>query len=103
MVDLIPKHAGQFSANSLTDALMIGGVKVVEERALSGVIGNGTLKSGAIKLFAGSVLSGAVKGKSGHIVSSALAIDGIEDLVNGILSAATGSGAVGGNQSEGAW
>ena len=52
MVDLIPK--AKISSTGLTDALMIGIVKAVEERAMMPFIGNGTVTSGAIKLIGGS-------------------------------------------------
>lgn len=89
MVDLIPKSAGKFSAAGIGDALLIGGIKAVEERALMPVIGNGTLKSGAIKLVGGAIISGMLPGKAGNLIGSAFAIDAVEDLVNGLLGAAT--------------
>jgi len=91
MVDLIPKNTGKFQASGIGDALIIGGIKVVEERALTSIIGNGTLKSGAIKLAGGAVLSGIIGGKAGNLAGSAFAIDGMEDIVNGILGVSTSS------------
>jgi len=49
MVDLVPK--AKIESSGIVDALLIGTVKAVEERALMGVIGNGTVTSGVIKLF----------------------------------------------------
>lgn len=92
MVDLVPKNAGEFKSGGLGDALLIGGVKAVEERALIPVIGNGTLKSGAVKLVAGAAIGSMLKGKSGQIVGSAFAIDAVEDLVNGLIGTATNTG-----------
>jgi len=91
MVDLVPKNAGEFKSGGLGDALLIGGIKAVEERALIGVVGNGTIKSGAVKLVAGAAISSMLKGKSGQLVGSAFAIDAVEDLVNGLIGAATAS------------
>jgi len=84
-MDLVPKNVGKSSTNGLMDAILIGTVKAVEERIAAPVIGNATLKSGIIKLAAGSILETQLKGKAGHIVGSALAIDGIEDVVQGAI------------------
>lgn len=89
MVDLIPKNAGEFKSGGIGDALLIGGIKAIEERALIGVIGNGTLKSGAIKLVGGAAISAMLKGKSGQLVGSAFAIDAVEDIVNGLIGTAS--------------
>jgi hypothetical protein len=83
MVDLVPK--AKIESNGLVDALLIGTVKAVEERALMGVIGNGTVTSGTIKLVAGGIAQSAVGGKAGKIVGSAMVIDGVEDVVNGLI------------------
>lgn len=93
MVNLVPKGAGKFSSSGIGDALLIGGIKAVEERAMINVVGNGTIKSGAIKLVAGAVISGMLNGKSGQLVGSAFAIDAVEDVVAGFMgAAAAGSG-----------
>ena len=101
MVDLVPKSAGKFESTGIGDALLIGGIKAVEERALIPVIGNATLKSGVIKLVAGGVVAGAMKGKAGRLVGSAFAIDAVEDIVQSLLTAGMG-GAEGGN-TDGGW
>lgn len=101
MVDLVPKSAGKFESTGIGDALLIGGIKAVEERALIPVVGNATLKSGVIKLVAGGVVAGAMKGKAGRLVGSAFAIDAVEDIVQSLLSAGM-SGADGGN-TNGGW
>ena len=101
MVDLVPKSAGKFESTGIGDALLIGGIKAVEERALIPVVGNATLKSGVIKLVAGGVVAGAMKGKAGRLVGSAFAIDAVEDIVQSLLSAGMG-GAEGGN-TDGGW
>ena len=83
MVDLIPK--AKISSNGLTEALMIGVAKAVEERALMPFIGNGTVTSGAIKLVGGGFVQSAIGGKIGNVAGSALVIDGIEDVVQGFV------------------
>lgn len=101
MVDLVPKQVGKFESNGLGDAILIGVIKSIEEKALMGVIGNGTIKSGVIKGAAGGVISGFIGGKAGKLVSSALAIDAVEDVVCGILGAANAGN--GNNNNENAW
>ena len=101
MVDLVPKSAGKFESSGIGDALLIGGIKAVEERALIPVIGNATLKSGVIKLVAGGVVASAMKGKAGRLVGSAFAIDAVEDIVQSLLIAGMG-GSEGGN-TDGGW
>lgn len=68
------------------DLFGAGLVKYFGERALSPVIGNGTLKSGAIKLGAGigarKFLGGGTLGDS---VSLGLSVDGVEDLLTAFL------------------
>jgi hypothetical protein len=83
MVDLVPK--AKIESNGIVDALMIGTVKAVEERALMGVIGNGTVTSGVIKLVSGGIVQSAIGGKTGKIVGSAFVIDGVEDVVQGLI------------------
>jgi len=83
MVDLVPK--AKIQSNGIVDALMIGTVKAIEERALMSVIGNGTVTSGAIKLVAGGIGQSMIGGKAGNIVGSAFVIDGVEDVVNGLI------------------
>lgn len=101
MVDLVPKSAGKFESTGIGDALLIGCIKAVEERALIPVVGNATLKSGVIKLVAGGVVAGAMKGKAGRLVGSAFAIDAVEDIVQSLLTAGM-AGSEGGN-TDGGW
>jgi len=100
MVDLVPKNVGKFESSGFGDALLIGVVKTIEERALINVIGNGTVKSGLVKGIGGAVVSGMIGGKAGKIVGSAFAIDAVEDLVNGFMGAATAGST---NTNENAW
>lgn len=83
MVDLVPK--AKIQSSGIVDALLIGTVKAVVERGLMPVIGNGNVTSGAIKLIGGGALSPMVGGKAGNIISSAFVIDGVEDIVQGLI------------------
>jgi hypothetical protein len=85
MVDLIPK--GNIPGTSgIIDSLLLGSIKVIEERALAPMIGDGTTKSGIIKIFGGSIADSMIPGKAGKLVGGALIIDGVEDIVNGIVT-----------------
>jgi hypothetical protein len=74
---------------SLGDMFAIAAVKSVEERMLAKVpfVGNATFRSGLIKLTGAMLLYGATKnnsglmGKGGRVLSSALTVDGVEDVV----------------------
>lgn len=101
MVDLIPK--AKISSTGLTDALMIGIVKAVEERAMMPFIGNGTVTSGAIKLVGGGAVQSMIGGKMGNIVGSAAVIDGIEDIVQGLVVPMLYGKKEGASTSEASW
>ena len=76
---------------SYLDLFGAGVVKYVEERALAGIVGNGTFKSGAIKLVAGALARKfAGRGVLGDSVAIGFAVDGMED----ILTALMGSGMI---------
>ena len=80
------KDIGKVQISGITEAMATGVMKSVSERMLSKTfVGNGTLKSGAIKLGAGVL----IPNKKNIIVSSlknALVIDGIEDIVNVLMN-----------------
>lgn len=67
---------------SFTDLLLAGGTKFVIEKAATPFIGNGTLKSGVIKLGA-VYLAG---NKMPEFLRMAVAIDGTEDIAFAVLS-----------------
>ena len=74
------------------DLFTAGLVKYFEERALANVIGNGTIKSGAIKLAVAFLTRKFMgKGMMGDAVSLGFGIDGVEDILTNIL----GSGIAG--------
>ena len=74
---------GKPSASTYKDALIIAGIKTVEERLLAPIIGNGTLKSGIIKAVVGFVLpSIGGSNKWTNLAGTAFIVDSTEDLVN---------------------
>jgi len=79
MAKLLGAKGGQLS---VSDSLMIAGAKILSERILSPVVGNGSLLSGGVKIL-GSVLSkNMVGGKVNDILGTALMVDGSEDIVS---------------------
>jgi len=97
MVRLLGKKVS--GAVSYMDLLGAGVVKFAGERALTPIIGNGTLKSGLIKLGVGI---GARKflgsGVIADSVSLGMSVDGVEDILTQALG---GSGLLGGGSSGG--
>ena len=83
------------------DLFGAGVVKYAEERALTPIIGNGSLKSGIIKLGIGLGARKFIgKGLVGDSVSLGFGIDGVEDILTGVI----GGGIPGiGGATEGAW
>jgi hypothetical protein len=87
---------------SYMDLFGAGVVKYAEERALAPYIGNGTLKSGLIKLGVGLGARKFIgRGVLGDSMSLGFGIDGVEDILTGVI----GSGMVPGmgGATEGAW
>ena len=84
---------------SYMDLFGAGVVKYAEERTLAPYVGNGTLKSGLIKLGVGlgarKFIGGGLLGDS---VSLGFGIDGVEDILTGVL----GSGMIPGMAGAGA-
>lgn len=81
------------SGVSYLDLILAGGVKYFAERALTPVVGNGTIKSGAVKLGAGLAAKKFLgAGMFGDAIGLGLSIDGVEDLLVSVLGS-TGSGA----------
>lgn len=85
MTEILKAKSGKLT---ILDALMIAGAKSVSERLLQGIIGNGTIMSGAIKLAGAVGLVSGVKGKIGDIVGTALMVDGAEDIITSFLGGA---------------
>lgn len=76
---------------SLLDTFLIAGLKNVEERAMTPLVGNGTLLSGGVKTGIGILLNSmggkGMIGKGVNLLGTATVIDGAEDLVNFIMPA----------------
>jgi hypothetical protein len=83
---------------SIGQAVAVGVVKTASERLLSnlklpvvGVIGNGTFKSGLIKLGMAGAVYGLMRKKTGFlktssdVITTAWTVDGVEDLINASL------------------
>ena len=77
-------------ATGLFEAFEMGVFKTLAERAMTPVIGNGTVKSGAIKLVAGGVLNSVSQNKHVKIASSAIIIDAVEDMAHTLVAMVTG-------------
>jgi len=76
---------------TIGDALAIAGIKIVEERVLSGVVGNGTLLSGGVKLVLAMMTKGFLGGKAGDLLGTSLMVDGAEDVISPLLSGGFGN------------
>ena len=89
MVEIGGKIAG--SGYNLWDFLAIGVSKRITETALTPVIGNGTLKSGGLKLagaFVGDMVrpkGAGMVGKVSEYIVAGLVIDGVEDVTLALL------------------
>jgi hypothetical protein len=84
------KDIGNLPAVSFSDLLIAGVVKSAEERLIAATpLGNGNLISGGVKLFGGAICPGHGVWKYGKI---ALTIDGVEDVIQGILGTFMGGG-----------
>lgn len=78
MTKLLGAKGGKLS---IGDSIMIAGAKILSERLLSPIVGNGSLVSGGVKI-AGAVLSkNMIGGKVNDILGTALMVDGAEDIV----------------------
>jgi len=84
------------NATGLMDAFEMGVFKTVSERSMSPMIGNGTLSSGAIKLVGAGLLSSVSRNKHIGLLSSAIIVDGIEDVVTGLLGGIGDKGGIAG-------
>jgi hypothetical protein len=77
----------------MPEILVAGASKVVGERFFAPIVGNGTLKSGAIKLLAAMLIPKSDRYMKA--VSMGVGVDGSEDIITGLLS----GGIVGATQS----
>jgi hypothetical protein len=75
-----------------------GATKVLEERLQSGIIGNNTLMSGAIKLVEALAISWVAKDNTwGKAVAIGFGVDAVEDIVTSLIGGAGVSAAAGSN------
>lgn len=81
MGGIVDAQVGEFS---LGEAFAIGLTKSLSERLLSPLIGNGTYLSGAAKLVGAWGVPKVLHGKMGKVAGTALAVDGVEDIVNAL-------------------
>ena len=86
-------------ASGLLDAFEMGVFKTLSERTLTPVIGNGSMMSGGVKLIGGGALNGLSRNKHVGLLSSAMVIDGVEDIAHTLLGGILG----GTSTSEAAW
>jgi hypothetical protein len=75
----------KIKASGLMDAFEMGVFKTVSERTAAPMIGNGTITSGTVKLIGAGVLSSLSRNRHVGLLSSAVIIDGVEDVVNSLL------------------
>ena len=86
----------KIQATGLMDAFEMGAFKSVSERMTAPLIGNGTLSSGAVKLVGAGILSSLSRNKHVGLLSSAIIVDGVEDMVTGLLGSIGDAGGVAG-------
>ena len=94
MTQILGAKTGQLS---IGDALAIAGTKIVTERLLATIVGNGSLVSGAVKLGGAMASKKLMSGKMGDILATAMTIDGSEDIVSSFFP--TFSSGILGNES----
>lgn len=81
---LIEKKLGDFS---LGEAFAVGITKTLAEQVLAPLIGNGNYVSGGVKLVsAWAVPKYLLKNEYGKVLGTALAVDGVEDVINALFS-----------------
>lgn len=85
MSNLLTKEVSNTGFSPL-DAVMVAGAKVVSENVLARIplVGNGTLRSGIIKVTGAMLLTGFMKNKFGGILGTAMMVDGGEDIVRSL-------------------
>ena len=86
---LIEKKVGDFS---LGEAFSVGISKTLTEQLLAPLIGNGNYMSGGVKLVgAWAIPKYLLKNKYGKVLGTALAVDGVEDVVNALFTDGKGN------------
>lgn len=76
---------------SVMDAFAISAAKMVTEKTLAPLVGNGTLMSGGLKIAGALALDSFVgNNKLGQYASAGMIIDGSEDIVMNLLGSTLG-------------
>lgn len=88
----------KIKATGLMAAFEMGIFKTLTERTLTPVIGNSTFMSGGAKLLGGGVLTSVSRNKHIELLSSAMIIDGVEDIAHSLLGSV-----LGGSGNTGEW
>lgn len=100
MVKLLGKEVS--GAVSYMDLLGAGVVKYTEERALAPYLGNGTFKSGLLKLAGGLAARKFLgKGVLADSVSLGFGIDGVEDILTAVFGGGLAGIGVGAGAGQG--
>lgn len=89
----MPKLLGAKTGElSIGKALAIAGAKVLTERGLSLVVGNGSIFSGGTKLAGAYLVNSMIKDRYGvsNVIATAMTVDGAEDLVASVFPKISG-------------
>ncbi len=73
---------GEFT---VPEAAAIAGVKRLGEVVFYPIVGNGTVKSAAVKFLFGYLADRFLKGSTKKIVATALLVDAVEDGINALI------------------
>jgi len=77
--------------SSLVDYIGAGAIKAIEEPILTGIVGNGTFMSGAVKGIIAAGIDGK-GGKLGNMATLAFGVDAGEDIAMSLMNMVGGAG-----------
>jgi len=81
--NIINKKVGDFSVG---EAFTVGIMKALLEQAHAPVVGNGNFISGSVKMIEAYVVPKyLLKNDVGKNIGTALAVDGVEDMINALF------------------
>lgn len=69
----------------MMDTFEMAILKTLSEKALTPVIGNSSTTSGIAKLIGGGIIPSISRNKHANLLSSAMIIDGVEDVAHSML------------------
>lgn len=75
----------EVKAVGMVDTFEMAVLKTLSEKALTPVVGNSSITSGTAKLVAGGVIPAISRNKHVNLLSSAMIIDGVEDMAHALL------------------